>query len=139
MQTIEVGSTVEGVVCAFLESQNLSCLQKNYRCRLGEVDLVMQDQTDQALVFVEVRFRSYAAFGTATETVHIAKQRKLKRAVLHYLQKHANATQSARIDVVGVSRFCATDEPPIARSYSGVTYHQYGRFLLRWTRNAVED
>ena len=116
MQTIEVGATVEGVVCAFLESQNLSCLQKNYRCRLGEVDLVMQDQNDHALVFVEVRFRSYAAFGTATETVNLAKQRKLKRAVLHYLQKHANATQPARIDVVGVSRFCAADNTPVALS-----------------------
>jgi len=151
VQTTHFGSTIEAQVCTFLEINGLRCVQRNYTCRLGEIDLVMLDQADHSLVFVEVRFRARAQFGSATETVDWAKQRKLKRAVLHYLQKHADAKQVARIDVIGVCHLNVGEsegggaiDDSIANSIKqepafGVSTHQYENYLLRWTRNAIED
>lgn len=150
MQTTTVGNQIESLVCAFLESNSLRCITRNYHCRLGEIDLVMLDETTQTLVFVEVRFRTAAIFGSATETVDWSKQRKLKRTVLHYLQKHANAKQRARIDVIGVCRQAEPDNllsnaqaitasaPSHGEIRFGVSTHLFEEYKLRWTRNAVE-
>lgn len=138
MQKTIFGSSIEALVCAFLELNGLRCVQKNYHCRLGEIDLVMLNAADHSLVFVEVRFRSKAKFGSATETVDWAKQRKLKRAVLHYLQKNADAKQVARIDVVGVCNLSGEDAAPNSDILFGISTHQYEGYLLRWTRNAIE-
>ncbi|MCL4143714.1 UNVERIFIED_CONTAM: hypothetical protein GTU68_030779 [Idotea baltica] len=130
------GDSIEALVCAFLEQQNLRCIAKNFSCRLGEVDLIMLEPADNTLVFVEVRFRANAGRGTATESVDWKKQRKLRRTALYYLQKHANALQAARIDVIGVSyRLDETANEHV----NGVSYHLFQNHGLVWTRNAVEE
>ena len=139
MQTTNIGATIEAMVCAFLEAHTLRCIAKNYHCRLGEIDLVMLEEASNTLVFVEVRFRTESSFGSATETVGRAKQRKLKRAVLHFLQKHADAKQNARIDVIGVCNMPTNTATPDSLNSFGVSTHQYDGYLLRWTRNAIED
>ena len=140
MQTTIIGSNIEALVCAFLELNAHRCVAKNYHCRLGEIDLIMLEEASNTLVFVEVRFRAGQHFGSATETVDWAKQRKLKRAVLHFLQKHSDAKQRARIDVIGVSNISNAHTAPADSSISfGVSTHQHDGYLLRWTRNAIED
>lgn len=141
MQITHTGSAIEAMVCHFLELNALRCITKNYHCRLGEIDLIMFDEANNMLVFVEVRFRTAATFGSATETVDWAKQRKLKRAVLHYLQRNTEAKQQARIDVIGVCNRHAdgTGTPPDSFNPYGVSTHQHDGYLLRWTRNAIED
>ena len=138
MQITDIGATIEAMVCSFLELNALRCITKNYHCRLGEIDLIMLEQASNTLVFVEVRFRAGANFGSATETVDWAKQRKLKRAVLHYLQRHADAHQHARIDVIGVCNMPTNTATPNASNLYGVSTHQHDGYLLRWTRNAIE-
>lgn len=138
MQKTTFGATIEAMVCTFLELNALSCVTKNYHCRLGEIDLIMLEEASNTLVFVEVRFRAETHFGSATETVDWAKQRKLKRAVLHYLQKNANAKQHARIDVIGVCNLPTMIVAPDACVSFGVSNHQHDQYLLRWTRNAIE-
>lgn len=139
MQTTIIGSNIEALVCAFLELNAHRCVAKNYHCRLGEIDLIMLEEASDTLVFVEVRFRAGHDFGSASETVDWAKQRKLKRAVLHYLQKHSNAKQCARIDVIGVSNLVPNAAAPNPTVSFGVSTHQHDGYLLRWTRNAIED
>ena len=75
-------------------------LERNYRCRRGEIDLVMRDA--DTLVFVEVRFRASTRYGTPAETVDIRKQRKLAAAAAHYLQYNPT-NRLCRFDVVAVS------------------------------------
>jgi len=75
-------------------------LVQNYRCRRGEIDLVMREAG--TLVFVEVRFRSSTRFGTPAETVDIRKQRRLAAAAAHYLQRHPT-NLPCRFDVIAVS------------------------------------
>lgn len=97
-----IGDEAERLARTFLEQQGLFYLQKNYRCRTGEIDLIMRD--NEELVFVEVKFRSKNQHGTAVEFFHASKRRKFESAVMHYLQeKKLNPSIVAyRIDFVGI-------------------------------------
>jgi putative endonuclease len=94
------GAAAERKACRFLESHGLQALQSNYRCRYGELDLIMLDQN--TLVIVEVRFRQGHQYGSAAESVTPAKQAKIIAATEHYLQRHGN-TRPLRFDVVALS------------------------------------
>lgn len=97
----ERGSDTERACRRHLQQQGLKLLEANYRCRCGEIDLVMLDH--DTVVFVEVRFRRSNAYGGALESVTGAKQEKLRRAAEHFLQRHPDAS-NARFDVVAVSQ-----------------------------------
>jgi putative endonuclease len=94
-----VGEAKERLACSYLEGRGLRLVARNYRCRRGEIDLVMRDA--DILVFVEVRFRRSSRFGTPAETVDTHKQRRLAAAAHHYLQQHPSAL-SCRFDVLAV-------------------------------------
>ena len=96
----EQGKLAETLAQHLLESNKLKLLEKNYHCRYGEIDLVMQDQN--TLVFVEVRFRNSEKFGGAVESIDFKKQNKLRITAQHYMQKH-NSKLNARFDVVTLS------------------------------------
>lgn len=84
----------------FLQAQGLRLRQRNYRCKAGEIDLIMEQ--GNTIVFVEVRFRSGTSHGGAAASVTKSKQRKLHLTASHYLQsQHLNeARQPCRFDVV---------------------------------------
>ena len=69
----------------FLQKQGLRLITQNYRCRLGEIDLIMQD--DESLVFVEVRQRSREDYGGAGGSIDKHKQHRLILAAKYYLMK----------------------------------------------------
>lgn len=94
------GKKAEDIACSFLQRNGMSLIQRNYQCRFGEIDLIMQD-TD-TIVFVEVRYRSSSTFGSAAESVDSNKQRKLVFTANHYLQCHT-ITQPTRFDVIALS------------------------------------
>ena len=99
--TRTLGHAVEQLECKYLEERGLELLERNYRCRHGEIDLVMLDQ--DCLVFVEVRFRSTGTFSSAAATVDRRKQDKLIRTAEMYLATRPEcADRTARFDVVGV-------------------------------------
>ncbi len=86
----------------FLRQAGLTVKQKNYSCRHGEIDLVMDDGSE--LVFVEVRYRRDGRFGGATASVNHGKQQRLKRSADHYLQTHSSEGHNGcRFDVMAVS------------------------------------
>src|SRR5579863_8818519 len=83
MDNLEIGQQAEERAYTFLEKKGLTLLARNYRCKLGEIDLIMRDT--QHIVFVEVRHRSSNAFGSAIESVTAIKQRKIIKTAAHYL------------------------------------------------------
>ena len=93
------GEAAEEAALRWLEQQGLSLVTRNYRCKAGEIDLVMQD--GESLVFVEVRYRRHANFGSAAESVGTAKQRRLRRTAEHYLQRLATLPP-CRFDIIGI-------------------------------------
>ena len=85
----------------YLQQQGLKTIQRNYSCRRGEIDLIMQDGSTQ--VFVEVRYRSNPNFGSAAESVTPAKQQRVIAAAQHYLLSVCqDGIPSCRFDVVAV-------------------------------------
>jgi putative endonuclease len=77
------GQEAEELAYQYLRRHGLRAVERNYHCRLGEIDLIMQD--GQTLVFVEVRMRSGRDFGGASESIDARKQRKLIAAAHHYI------------------------------------------------------
>ena len=99
--TRTVGFAAEELAHEYLQSRGLRPVERNYRCRHGEIDLIMLDE--DCLVFVEVRFRSPGAFSSAAVTVNRRKQSKLVRTAEMYLATRPGfSSRSARFDVVGV-------------------------------------
>ncbi len=86
----DTGDEAERIAERYLQQQGLPCIDRNYRCRFGEIDLIFQDARDQnsvdkTLVFVEVRLRKNAHFGGAAASIGIAKQQRIIAATQHYL------------------------------------------------------
>jgi putative endonuclease len=91
------GETIAGI---YLEKQGYKILARNYRCPLGEIDLVAMDQ--ERVVFVEVKTREGLSFGEPREGVGPKKMRKLSMLGLYYLKAHGLLEAPARFDVVSV-------------------------------------
>lgn len=99
---LKSGQDAEDRALAALEQQGLRLMQRNYRCPLGELDLVMEDA--DAVVVVEVRYRRASGFGGAAETVGFSKQRKLLLAAQHLLQHDAQLRRRPlRFDVFAIT------------------------------------
>lgn len=109
------GRNAEDAAAAHLEAQGLSMIARNYRCRFGEIDLVMRD--GRTIVFVEVRARRSSAYGGAAASITAAKREKLIAAARHYLSGRS-LLPACRFDAVLIE-----GEP--AR--------------IEWLRNAFED
>ncbi|MEM7402256.1 MAG: YraN family protein [Pseudomonadota bacterium] len=99
------GNIAEDQACEFLQKQGLKLIEKNYTCRTGEIDLIMQDK--QALVFVEVRYRAKNEYGSALDSVDQHKIKKLISAANHYITNQY-IDQPMRFDVIG---FDASNKP----------------------------
>lgn len=77
------GPDAEQVALDFLLGHHLTLLARNYRCRFGEIDLIMQD--GETMVFIEVRLRTSERFGGAAASITASKQAKLLSTARHYL------------------------------------------------------
>lgn len=80
---IKPGAQAEHLAAHYLQQHGLKLLQTNYRCRFGEIDLIMQDGDTH--IFVEVRLRSSAVFGGAAASIDARKQAKLLKTAQFYL------------------------------------------------------
>jgi len=98
-----IGARAEQLALNYLLRQGLRLLEKNSRCRFGEIDLIMLD--GRCLVFVEVRYRKRNRFTSAATSIGPAKQRKIIRTASFFLRgqpRYADAT--IRFDVVAIDR-----------------------------------
>ena len=97
-----IGQRAEDIACDFLRAQGLEILERNFRRRLGELDIVARD--GDVLVIVEVRFRASERFGGAAASVDGRKQQRLVRAAAQFLQQRRDFSHlRVRFDVISVS------------------------------------
>lgn len=97
----ELGRQAESLACEHLQRQGMRLLASNWRCRRGELDLVMLD--GDTVVFVEVRCRRHQAWGGALESVDRQKRQRLAAAAEHFLQQEARwSRHPCRFDVIAV-------------------------------------
>lgn len=94
------GSDAEQIAVSYLQRRHLVLVTQNYRCRFGEIDLIMRDGS--ALVFIEVRMRSHEKFGGAAASITSSKQTKILRTARHYLAE-LNHEPPCRFDALLLS------------------------------------
>lgn len=93
------GDAGEDRALQYLQQQGLKLVERNFRCKGGEIDLIMQEQA--TLVFVEVRKRATGKFGGAAASVTPAKQARLVIAAQTFMQR-CRITPACRFDVVAI-------------------------------------
>lgn len=94
------GKNAEDKAYDYLISKGLEPICRNYRCKQGELDLVMKDQ--QSLVIIEVRYRKSDVYGSALESVTASKQSRIIAATHHYLSTQ-QTDWPLRFDVLAIS------------------------------------
>ena len=97
----KLGAQGERIAGAHLESLGLVIETRNYRTRFGEIDLVARDGGET--VFVEVRTKRSAAYGTPEESLTPRKQARLVKAAQGYLAEHGRANAPWRVDLVAIT------------------------------------
>lgn len=97
-----VGALGEQLAVDYLQGLGLRVLARNWRCRYGELDVVVADDAVQAVVFVEVKTRTTDRFGGVAEAVTPVKVRRLRRLAGLWLSQQDARWESVRLDVVTV-------------------------------------
>ncbi len=101
--TYDTGLEGERIAEEYLTGKGMVCLERRYREKCGEIDLIMRD--GRSLVFVEVKSRFSAnSAGSGFYAVNYGKQRRLARAAMLYMMKHKAVNSICRFDVVEVNR-----------------------------------
>lgn len=95
------GNRGEAAVSAYLRRNRYTILEKQFRCRRGEIDLIARSP-DGVLCFVEVKTRKNAEFAEAREFVTPAKQQRLRAAAQYYLVRYEDPDTLCRFDVAEV-------------------------------------
>lgn len=99
----QTGNQAENLALQYLKKNELQLIKQNYLTKMGEIDIIMLDNAEQSLVFVEVRYRKSAYFGSAIDTINPSKQAKIIRTAEYFLQSHPQYDDFiCRFDVVGL-------------------------------------
>lgn len=116
----EKGQQAETVALNFLQKQGLTEVQRNFSCKLGEIDLIMHDS--EFLVFIEVRYRKKIQYGHPFETIDYTKQKKIIKTIQYFLMKNPKYSQwPCRVDAIAIN-----------------SQTQAGREQIDWIKNAIE-
>jgi len=121
MQRKELGKQGEELALKFLKKRGYRILQRNYVCKMGEVDIIAKE--GDTLTFIEVKTRTSTAFGPPQLAVNPAKQMQLSKVALNFLKENHLEDAKARFDVVAILLGPKGEEIEVIRD----------AFDLRWT------
>jgi putative endonuclease len=119
-QRLELGKEGEDLALKKVESLGYTCIARNYRCSLGELDLVARD--GDSLVFIEIKTRKGKSLDYAKEAVHARKQRQMSKVALAYMKKHRCEDVRARFDVVVIHQQGLDREIEVIRNAFDLAY-----------------
>lgn len=98
-----IGSKWEAVAREYIKTCGYEIVCCNYRCFIGEIDIIAKEQ--KTIIFIEVKFRSSRHFGTAVESVDYKKQQKIRRVAAHFLTTtYHTESMPCRFDVLGFDK-----------------------------------
>ncbi len=98
---LRCGAEGEAIAAAFLRARGYIIMERNFRCRAGEIDVIAL-APDAAIVFCEIRTRRSRRQGSALESVTPAKQHRVAHVAEHYVTRHHLHAHAIRFDVVAV-------------------------------------
>jgi len=96
----QLGNRGEDIATAYLQKQGYKILNRNFRTKFGEIDIICSQA--RTIVFVEVKTRIDSKFGSPEESVTRNKQEHIRRTALAYLQANSKSFQEIRFDVIGI-------------------------------------
>jgi putative endonuclease len=96
------GDKGEEIAANFLIARGYRIVERNFRCKGGEVDIIARDPADKSLVFLEVKARRNQAYGVPQLAVTPFKQRQISKAALTWITKNRQHDQNARFDVIAI-------------------------------------
>lgn len=99
---MNLGKTGENRAVYYLDRKGYRIISRNYRCRVGEIDIIAMDEADNTLCFVEVKTRSSVSCGLPCEAVDGRKLRRIRDAASVYMGRFRHICDSVRIDVIEV-------------------------------------
>lgn len=105
---IITGKKGENIAAAYLKKNGYRIRETNYRCALGEIDIIAREKDE--LVFVEVKTRSSVELGYPEQAVGINKQKKMSQVALWYLEEKNLTDTKARFDVVAITKSDSQEE-----------------------------
>jgi len=100
LQNAGVGSRGEDLATAFLERKGFAIIERNFRCKSGEIDIVAREGS--TLVFIEVKSRKTLSYGVPQLAVTPFKQRQISKAALTWLARNNQHDKPARFDVLAI-------------------------------------
>ncbi len=95
-----VGTKAEDMAASYLRDNGYEIILRNYKCKLGEIDMIARD--GECLVFVEVRSRSSQKFGTPEQSMSGAKKKRLQKLAQYYMWRELRKEVFCRFDLVGI-------------------------------------
>jgi putative endonuclease len=105
---ITTGKKGEKIAADFLKKNGYRIIDKNFRCPLGEIDIVAREKS--TIVFVEVKTRKSSELGYPEQAVGIKKQKKMSQLALWFMQKKKIIDVGARFDVVAITMLSSGNE-----------------------------
>lgn len=98
----KIGKLGEKVVRKYLLENNYTIIEKNYKCKYGEIDIIAYDNSNKELVFIEIKTRSTEKFGKGIESIDIRKQKHIYKSAEYYLYIKKQQQSNMRIDAIEV-------------------------------------
>jgi len=97
----KTGRRGEALAQSYLRAKSIKVIDRNYRCKFGEIDLIARQH--DTIIFIEVKTRTHHQFGPPEASVTKAKQRKIIQVALGYLTQHELHDAPVRFDVIGIT------------------------------------
>ena len=119
-ERLELGKAGEDLALKKVESLGYKCIARNYRCSLGELDLIARD--GETLVFIEIKTRKGRSLDYAKEAVHARKQRQMSKVALAYMKRTECEDAKARFDVVVIHQRGLDKEIEVIRNAFDLAY-----------------
>jgi len=107
----QVGDKGEKLAEDFLKRKGFNIIQRNYRCKLGEIDIIAEQ--DDVIVFVEVRTKRTESFGIPQSSITSGKISRITKTALSYIQEKELFDRSCRFDVIAITFPQKSKEPNI--------------------------
>lgn len=102
MNNPKVGVSGEAKACEYLKKNGYKILQTNYKNKIGEIDIICYDKSQEEIVFTEVKSRSSLVFGLPSEAVDFRKQNKIRNTASFYLLSNQKYESKLRFDVIEI-------------------------------------
>ena len=99
----EIGIYGEDIATKYLEEKGYKIIERNFTCKMGEIDIVAFDCKKEELVFVEVKTRTNYLYGKPGESVNYIKKNHIIKAVKSYIHYHHLKNSYIRIDVIEIT------------------------------------